>query len=73
MQNPWSIKSNRVILGETYKPYTYKSKIDLHLLAKQGFHFRYRQTDRQTDRYRQIALYLYTFGRNNSLKKCNEI
>ena len=47
MQNPWSIKSNRVILGETYKPYTYKSKIDLRLLAKQGFHFRYRQTDRQ--------------------------
>ena len=42
MQNPWSIKSNRVILGETYKPYTYKSKIDLRLLAKQGFHFRYR-------------------------------
>ena len=42
MQNPWSIKSNRVILGETYKPYKYKSKIDLRLLAKQGFHFRYR-------------------------------
>ena len=62
MQNPWSIKSNRVILGETYKPYTYKSKIDLRLLAKQGFHFRYRQTDRQTDIDRQLYVYIHLEG-----------
>ena len=62
MQNPWSIKSNRVILGETYKPYKYKSKIDLRLLAKQGFHSRYRQTDRQTDIDRQLYVYIHLEG-----------